>query len=495
MQAMDAFTSDNLASFRSLENFTQGESLGVGSFCEVVQCTDKITNRQYAMKRVPKRMSSIDQACAMEAHCLRQLEQSECIVQLYWEFDTAVEWVAVLEWCEGGELWAAVRHCGCCLEEESSWYVWQMVEALATCHSAGIVHRDVKCENFLLTKSRKLRLIDFGTARDTRHPEVEPMMIKPMYEHHVGTPNFMAPEAVNGKANDACSDLWSLGCSIYQLLLGVPPFNSPTPFLIMEKVIAGQLWLPEHGLKAEERSLIEQLVQVEPLARIGAQDGQTRRLLHHALLKHHPDEPPAESAVSKALALVSRAALAEAESAAAAEDGGTGNAEEDGFAIFGQPHVPRAAPGEALRGLPDQIENILSSGGDMGSTAVKQVLLSITQEAAARAVSAGKPEEFGAFVSELADVEVTSLPVFVHSLLKRSAEIAEQLRREAKEQASLGGNDDDEQEESLEDSESEADPEAGGTQPSQPRVEGSMAVGAGGGPAGPQKGCCPRRRR
>eukprot|EP00971_Amphidinium_carterae_P026400 520794-Amphidinium_carterae.1 len=190
------------------------------------------------MKRVPKRMSSIDQACAMEAHCLRRLDQSESIIRLFWDFDTPLEWVAILEWCEGGELWAAIRHCGCCVEEESSWYVWQMVEAIATCHSIGIVHRDVKCENFLLTPNRRLRLIDFGTARDTAHPEVDPMMIKPMYEHHVGTPNFMAPEAVNGKANDARSDLWSLGCTIYQLLLGVPPFNAPTPFMIMEKVVA-----------------------------------------------------------------------------------------------------------------------------------------------------------------------------------------------------------------------------------------------------------------
>lgn len=218
------------SSFRSYEDFSLGDYLGTGSFCEVSKCVDKVSGKEYAMKQVSKGRPGIDEACAMEAHCLRRLDRSSQVIKLFWDFDTSYQWVGILELCGGGELWTKIRHCGCRSQDESVWYASKMVEALATVHAARIIHRDIKCENFLLTRELEVKLIDFGTARDMSHPEVKPMLIGPQYEHHVGTPNFMSPEAVHGKANDRRSDLWSLGCSIYQLIVGAPPFNAATPF-------------------------------------------------------------------------------------------------------------------------------------------------------------------------------------------------------------------------------------------------------------------------
>merc|ERR1719480_402479 len=124
----------------------------------------------------------------MEAHCLRRLERSQFVARLFWDFDSPGRWIGILELCFG-ELWNLIRHRGSLLPAETSWYASQMVEALAACHAAGIVHRDVKCENFLVGEEGR------------------------------------------GKLNDKRSDLWSLGCAIYQLILGTPPFNAPTPFL------------------------------------------------------------------------------------------------------------------------------------------------------------------------------------------------------------------------------------------------------------------------
>merc|ERR1712096_337765 len=112
--------------------------------------------------------------------------------------------LTTLEMCEGGELWEQIQKSGCVEDGAAAWYSSQMVEALAGVHDAGVVHRDVKCENFLLVdqRSRRLKLIDFGTARDLEHPDVQTMVLGPQYLHHVGTPNFMAPEAIHNKGND-----------------------------------------------------------------------------------------------------------------------------------------------------------------------------------------------------------------------------------------------------------------------------------------------------
>jgi len=139
------------AAFESTAQFARGEVLGVGSFCSVLRCTDRASGLQYAMKTVPKRRSPLDQACVMEAHCLRRLCRSPAVVRLLFEADGDLEWIGILELCDQGELWTHVQRCGCVLEGEPAWFASQMVDALACVHAAGIVHRDLKCENFMLT--------------------------------------------------------------------------------------------------------------------------------------------------------------------------------------------------------------------------------------------------------------------------------------------------------------------------------------------------------
>merc|ERR1712118_440369 len=92
-----------------------------------------------------------------------------------------------------------------------------------------IVHRDLKAENVLLGECGNCKLVDFGSAKDLWNPHIKgagTKAWKAQLEGNVGTPNFMAPEVIDNKGSDHRSDTWSLGCMLWQLLTGLPPFGS-----------------------------------------------------------------------------------------------------------------------------------------------------------------------------------------------------------------------------------------------------------------------------
>lgn len=271
------------------------EALGASSsYSEVLRCMDRISGQEYAMKVVDKVRRHSALACAMEAHCLRRLEFSPWIISMLWDLDAPSHWVAILELCPFGNLWTRVQCHGCVAAGESAWFASQMVESLSVIHAAGIVHRDLRCEHFVVGSGMKLKLIDFGTARDVYHPEVEPVNMALTDEARIGAANFMSPEVASGGACDKKSDLYSLGCCIYQLVTGAIPFSEPTLASTIQRVRSGDLWLPERGLHPHELDLIQQLTRFDPELRLGgAGDGQTRRVLYHPLLRSPASRPAA----------------------------------------------------------------------------------------------------------------------------------------------------------------------------------------------------------
>jgi len=120
-----------------------------------------------------------------------------------------------MELCEGGELWAQT------LSRDGSrsgvpahpslarCWVAELVDAVAHVHGCGLVHRDIKPENMMLTASGRVKLIDFGTAKDL----VDTDLNGPEF---VGTPEFMAPEAIASEKDTAyAADLWAIGIVAY----------------------------------------------------------------------------------------------------------------------------------------------------------------------------------------------------------------------------------------------------------------------------------------
>jgi len=419
---------DELAN-RKLEHFTRVDCLGTGSFCNVMKCTDSVGGKQYAMKLVDKKNGPAEQAITMEVHCLQRLQASPLVISLLWQTHLPGQWIGVLELCTDGELWAYVRHCGCCVDGEVAWFARQMVEALAVVHAAGIAHRDVKCENFLISEERRIKIIDFGTARDNQHPNVQVMLLGPQYEHHVGTPNFMSPEAINGRTNDHRSDLWSLGCSFYQLITGSPPFEGtpigPTPFLILTKAQKGLKWMPEKGMAPEERDLVQQLTHANPEKRLGSSD--TRAVLEHTFFKlGNGLRPPSETPLARGLRCLGHAVADErAAFLAAAQAAREADADETSFLAS----ASASDVGNALRQLPENLKESLG-GQKIAAGSAEEALLHVGLTSASMDSVVASPKDFGQVVVELAEQGV-GLPDASKRQLWLFVEVANQVEVEA----------------------------------------------------------------
>src|SRR5206468_8236353 len=101
-----------------------------------------------------------------------------------------------------------------------------VAEALAFAHRAGIVHRDVKPGNIMLTPTGDVKVMDFGIARATSSESLTQTATV------LGTATYFSPEQAQGEPVDARSDVYSLGCVLYEMLTGRPPFTGDTPVTI-----------------------------------------------------------------------------------------------------------------------------------------------------------------------------------------------------------------------------------------------------------------------
>ncbi len=139
----------------------------------------------------------------------------------------------VMEYLRGTMLFQKLRTTGSLPEAEALKMAATICDALKYLHEEGVVHRDLKPENIMLCEDGGLRLMDFGVAR---------------YEHArrltfingvPGTPQYMAPEQVNGRRGDARADLYSLGVILYQMLTGKIPFDSGDPAEVANARVTG----------------------------------------------------------------------------------------------------------------------------------------------------------------------------------------------------------------------------------------------------------------
>ena len=195
-------------------------TLGVGGMGQVYQVRHTISNRTEAMKVLaPGRASPTNSSLAFSAKSslLASLHHPN-ITELHTAFRHNGELIMIMEFVDGHTLSAKLRNAPITLATGLD-YIQQVLSGLAYAHERGIVHRDVKPSNIMISRDDRVKLLDFGLAFPTLGPEfTRSGMI-------LGSLPFMSPEQVLGKQLDARSDVYAVGVTLYQLLTGRLPFE------------------------------------------------------------------------------------------------------------------------------------------------------------------------------------------------------------------------------------------------------------------------------
>jgi polo-like kinase 4 len=185
------------------------------------------------------------------------------ILKMYDFFEDSKYFFMVLEFCERGNLYEYLKpHSKRSSEASVRCILDSVVKGLSYLHSYNIIHRDVTLNNLLLTKSMEVKIADFGLA-------VQQDLLDQKQFTMCGTPNYMAPEIAskdrtNGHGKE--SDIWSIGCLMYTLLVGVHPFDGSETKETLEKIVHQKLHIPQ-SLSYEAQDLLFSLLQKDPLKR------------------------------------------------------------------------------------------------------------------------------------------------------------------------------------------------------------------------------------
>ncbi|XP_078701133.1 mitogen-activated protein kinase kinase kinase 2-like isoform X19 [Branchiostoma floridae x Branchiostoma belcheri] len=229
---------------RAPTNWRQGKLLGQGAFGQVYLCYDADTGRELALKQVhldPKNVEASKQevkALECEIQLLKNL-QHERIVQYYGCIQDENRLCIFMEYMPGGSVKDQIRQYGALTENVTRKYTRQILEGILYLHSNMIVHRDIKGANILRDSSGNVKLGDFGASK-----RIQTICSATGMRTVTGTPYWMSPEVINGEGYGRKADIWSIGCTVVEMLTEKPPWFDYEPMAAIFK-IATQPTIPK----------------------------------------------------------------------------------------------------------------------------------------------------------------------------------------------------------------------------------------------------------
>ncbi|KAH9763390.1 putative serine/threonine protein kinase IREH1 [Citrus sinensis] len=295
----------------SIDDFEIIKPISRGAFGRVFLAKKRTTGDLFAIKVLKKadmiRKNAVESILA-ERDILISV-RNPFVVRFFYSFTCRENLYLVMEYLNGGDLYSLLRNLGCLDEDVARVYIAEVVLALEYLHSLRVVHRDLKPDNLLIAHDGHIKLTDFGLSKvglinstdDLSGPAVsgttllgdeEPQLTASEHQQErrkkrsaVGTPDYLAPEILLGTGHGTTADWWSVGIILFELIVGIPPFNAEHPQQIFDNILNRKIpWprVPEE-MSPEAHDLIDRFLTEDPHQRLGS--GGASEVKQHVFFK------------------------------------------------------------------------------------------------------------------------------------------------------------------------------------------------------------------
>jgi len=265
-----------------LDHFNFLAVLGKGNFGKVMLAETKSTKQLYAIKVLKKEfIIENDEVESTRSEkrvfLIANKERHPFLLNLHACFQTETRVYFVMEYISGGDLMLHIQR-GQFGTKRAQFYAAEVCLALKYFHENGVIYRDLKLDNILLTLDGHIKIADYGLCK-------EEMWYGSTTSTFCGTPEFMAPEILLDKKYGRAVDWWAFGVLIYQMLLQQSPFRGEDEDEIYDAILADEPLYPIH-MPRDSVSILQKLLTREPELRLGSGPTDAQEIMSHAFFRN-----------------------------------------------------------------------------------------------------------------------------------------------------------------------------------------------------------------